>query len=171
MNKLVFFIVVSLWGNIAFPQRIAADVEELKIAFVYNFSKYTSWPASAFASAEDFTFCIAGDPSLIDKFAILAGQQTNQKTIRVVPMQAPDRAVQECHILYVSADYKTDTAQLLASLGDRPLLTVGDSMGFAEQGGVIELMEVDNKISFRINKEQAAAKKLNISSRLLRLAR
>ncbi|MES2626388.1 MAG: YfiR family protein [Pseudomonadota bacterium] len=170
MNKLAFFIAVSLWGNIAFPQS-TADVEELKIAFVYNFSKYITWPQSAFGTSEDFTFCVAGDSSLLAKFDVLAGQLTNQKTVRVVPMQSPDRATQDCHVLYISAGYKADIKPLLDITDDKPLLTVGDSNGFAEQGGVIELMEVDNKITFRINQAQALAKNLTISSRLLRLAR
>lgn len=171
MNKLGLFIVVSLWGNIAFPQSIASDVEELKIAFVYNFSKYINWPDAALTAAEDFTFCVAGNAFLINKFNMLAGQITHQKSIRIVPMQASDKPIQECHVLYVSSDYQTDTGQLLASLGDEPLLTVSDSKGFSENGGMVELMEVDNTITFRINNTQALAKNLQISSRLLRLAR
>jgi hypothetical protein len=170
MNKLVLFIVVSVWGNITFPQGIAADIEELKVAFVFNFSRYTTWPEAALA-AEDFTFCIAGRPSLIDKFNILVGQITHQKAIRVVPMQAPDAAIQMCHVLYISVDYQADAKQLLASLGNEPLLTIGDSKGFAADGGMVELMAVDNKITFRINNTQALDKNLYISSRLLRLAR
>lgn len=171
MNKLVFFIVVSLWGNVAFPHDPAADVEELKIAFVYNFSKYVEWPASAFAAAEDVIFCVAGSPGLVAKFDVLNGRLTNQKTIRVVPMQPPGQAIQNCQVLYVASDYEIDTSQLLAAFGNRPLLTVGDGRGFAERGGMIELMEVDNKITFRINNAQAQAKNIAISSLLLRLAR
>ena len=171
MKKLVFCIVVSLWGNAIFPQEAAVDIDELKIAFVYNFSKYISWPESAFATAEDFTFCVAGKPSLISKFNLLGGQITNEKTIRVLVLHAPEEAIQECHVLYISADYETDTPRLLASLGDKALLTVGDDSNFTEQGGMIELMEVDNKITFSINNSQAQAKNLDISSRLLRLAR
>jgi hypothetical protein len=171
MNKLVLFIVVSLWGNMAFPQENSADVEELKIAFVYNFSKYISWPSSAFSASEDVTFCIAGSPGLTAKFSILNGQLTNQKTIRVVSMLQPEIAIQDCHVLYVAADYEADTRQLLASFGDKPMLTVGDGRGFSEQGGVIELMEVDNKITFRINNARAQEKHIAVSSMLLRLAR
>ena len=171
MNKLVFFIVIALWGEIAYPQNIAVDVENLKVAFVYNFSKYISWPDSVLATAEDVVLCIAGDASLIAKFNGLDGQLTNQKTIRVVAMHAPDEAIQKCHILFISAAYPTDTRQLLLSFGNKPLLTVGDSRGFSSQGGIIELMEVDNRITFRINNPQAVAKNLDISSKLLRLAR
>jgi hypothetical protein len=171
MNKQVLFIVASLWGNTVFSQEHGADVEDLKIAFVYNFSKYVSWPASALAAADDVTFCVAGSRVLIDKFNILDGQLTNQKTIRVVSIQQPGFAMQDCHVLYVAADYETDSSQLLSAFGDRPLLTVGDGRDFTEQGGMIELMEVDNKITFRINNTQAQAQDIAISSMLLRLAK
>jgi len=170
MNRLALFIVVSFWGKIAFPQEHAADVEDLKIAFVYNFSKYTSWPASVFASSEDVNFCIAGSPGLLAKFDILNGQLTNHKTIHVVAMQLPERAIQTCHVLYVAADYAIDTRELLASFGSKPLLTIGDRRGFSDHGGMIELMEIDHKITFRINNAQAQANNIAISSMLLRLA-
>ena len=137
MNRQALFIVVSLWGNIAFPQEHTADVEDLKIAFVYNLSKYTSWPASVFVPAESINFCIAGSPALIDKFNILNDQVTNHSTIHVVPMQLPEREIQTCHVLYVAGDYEINTHELLASFGRRPLLTIGDRRGFSDQGGMI----------------------------------
>ncbi len=171
MNKLVVFIVLLHWGNIAFPQGLAADVEDLKVAFVYNFSKYITWPDSAFTPADDLTFCIAGDDSLRNKFNVLVGKITSQKKIRILTMQVPEQAKQECHVVYVSDGYENDTGKLLASMNDSPVLTVGDSSGFNERGGVIELMEVDERIVFSINQAQALAKHLVISSSLLRLAR
>lgn len=171
MNKLVLLIVVSLCGNIVLSQEPVADVEDLKIAFVYNFSKYIDWPRAVFAAAEDVRFCVAGAPALIAKFAILNGQITNDRPIRIIPLQLPGQALQTCHLLYVAADSAIDTDALLDSFGSKPLLTVGDSRGFSDRGGMIELIEVDHRITFRINNAQAQANDIAISSMLLRLAR
>ncbi len=50
------------------------------------------------------------------------------------------------------------------------LLTVGETPGFLEHGGIINLVEVQGRIRFEINQEAAKRAGLTVSSRLLRLA-
>jgi len=52
-----------------------------------------------------------------------------------------------------------------------PILTVGETPGFAERGGVIRLVLEDNKVRFEVNVDAAHQAGLTISSRLLTLAR
>jgi hypothetical protein len=51
------------------------------------------------------------------------------------------------------------------------VLTVGETQGFADGGGIINFIEENNKIRFEINAEAARRTGLNISSELLKLAR
>lgn len=171
MNKLGIFIAVSFWGNIAFPQQPVADVEDMKIALVYNFSKHINWQAAVLAAAEDVMFCVAGTPALIAKFAVLNSQHTSDKPIRVVPLQQSWQRLPACHLLHVAAAYSIDTNVLLGSFGSKPLPTVGDSRGFSVRGGMVELIEVHRRITFRINNAQVQANDIAISSMLLRLGR
>ena len=53
---------------------------------------------------------------------------------------------------------------------ERGLLTVGESPGFIERGGIINLVEVDGHIRFQINQKAARQAGLIVSSRLLTLA-
>ncbi len=52
-----------------------------------------------------------------------------------------------------------------------PILTVGETPGFAERGGMIRFTLEDNRVRFEINVEAAREADLNISSRLLTLAK
>jgi hypothetical protein len=52
-----------------------------------------------------------------------------------------------------------------------PVLTIGEIPGFAKRGGIINLVLEDNKVHFEVNVEAAKEADLNISSRLLALAR
>ena len=52
-----------------------------------------------------------------------------------------------------------------------PILTVGETPGFAEHGGVIRFVLEDNRVRFEVNVEAAHQADLTISSRLLTLAR
>jgi hypothetical protein len=52
-----------------------------------------------------------------------------------------------------------------------PVLTIGETAGFAKNGGIINLVLEDNKVRFEVNVRAAKDADLNISSRLLALAR
>jgi len=52
-----------------------------------------------------------------------------------------------------------------------PILTVGETPGFAEHGGVIRFTVEDNRVRFEVNVDAAHQADLNISSRLLTLAK
>jgi hypothetical protein len=51
------------------------------------------------------------------------------------------------------------------------ILTVSDIDHFAEVGGVIGFYDLDNKVQFSINPEQAHDAMLQINSQLMKLAR
>jgi hypothetical protein len=75
-----------------------------------------------------------------------------------------------CHILYLDADHRGDESEVLATLGQRSVLTVSDTDDFAVRGGVANFVTVDDKVRFVINKRAADAAGLKISSRLLQIA-
>jgi hypothetical protein len=51
------------------------------------------------------------------------------------------------------------------------VLTVGEHERFLDQGGVMRLFLEDNRVRFSVNQQSADRAGLQISSRLLRLAR
>jgi hypothetical protein len=59
---------------------------------------------------------------------------------------------------------------ILASVRGRSILTVADEYAFAERGGAIQFVTVNNKLRLRINTDAAKAADLAISSKLLNLA-
>ena len=61
--------------------------------------------------------------------------------------------------------------ETLERLQGLPVLTVGDSEQFAQQGGMIGFSLQDNKVRFEINLGAAQQAGLKISSRLLTLAK
>ena len=62
----------------------------------------------------------------------------------------------------------SDAIQMLKGV---PVLTIGETPGFARNGGIINLILEDNKVRFEVNVAAAKEADLNISSRLLALAR
>ena len=59
---------------------------------------------------------------------------------------------------------------MLASVRDRAVLTVADSAGAARQGVVLNMSVQQGRVSFEANLHAARSGRLNLSSKLLRLA-
>ncbi len=75
-----------------------------------------------------------------------------------------------CDILFISRPDADRPEGVLADLKTRPILTVSDADGFAEQGGMIGFVPDRNPIRLKINLPVAQAAHLTISAKLLRVA-
>ncbi|HEX2711650.1 MAG TPA: YfiR family protein [Candidatus Acidoferrales bacterium] len=145
---------------------------QIKAAFLYNFAKFVEWPADAFADPHaPLVLGIVGeDPfgSVLDKLVL--DKTVNGRGLLIKRLKhGPD--LRNCHILFVSSSERKRVAQILESLQGASVLTVGETQRFAQSGGVIDFILEENKVRFEINSDAAARARLNISSKLLALAR
>jgi hypothetical protein len=142
---------------------------EVKAAFLYNFIQFIEWPAESLREA--FSVCTLGD----DPFAgaldrTVAGESVNGRPI-VVEHLRPDALPAHCQILFVPRSQSARAAAVIRVLGAAPVLTVGESAGFLQAGGLVNLVVEAGKVRFDVNAEAATARGLRISSKLLRVAR
>ena len=150
----------------------AQDVTEpaLKAAFIYNFAKFTGWPGEI-PSAEPFVMCVLGDAAVGDALerAIVGRVLTGRRLVmsRVVATGPK----QPCQILYVSGVSVAQAGQVIAELRDIPVLTISDVDGFTGVGGIAQFFFEHGQLRFRIHLESAKRARLQISSRLLIMAR
>jgi hypothetical protein len=72
--------------------------------------------------------------------------------------------------LFVCHSEKQNLKEILNTVKDHYVLTVGDTEGFLEAGNIIEFVMVERKVRFEINMAAARRAKLKIRSQLLRLA-
>jgi len=153
-------------------QQPAAPEYRIKAAFLYNFTLYAEWPASAFESSEaPFVLAIAGaDPFGDELDAAVRGKTVRGRVIDI--RRYPSAAdVTECHLLFVTNAEVKSFDQILKRFRDSPLLTVAESESFTKSGGVIRFFVEQNKVHFEVNTDAAARAKLKLSSKLLSLAR
>jgi uncharacterized protein DUF4154 len=152
--------------------QFAADEYQVKAAFLFHFVQLVEWPADSLGSeTSPATLCIFGeDPFQGDLEATLAGKTLGTRPLRVRHLK-PAEDFHGCQVLFVGKHDTARLSRLLAELKDGPILTVGESDGFVQQGGMIGFFLVDNKVRFEINLQAAERAKLKISSRLLLLAK
>ncbi len=129
---------------------------ELKAALLAKFPAFVKWPASRGA----VTIGILGD----DPFG--AGLD------RVVKVRRSKRVedLKTCQIVFISRSERGKLDSIIEALSGANVLTVGDSDGFARQGGVIGLVMDGDKVRFEINTAAAKRAGLTIDLQLARLA-
>lgn len=144
---------------------------DVKAAFLYNFTKFVEWPPEAFRddSAPFVMAVLAPDSfgSALD--SIVAGKGVNGRPL-VIRHLRDSSGLKGCHMLFVSSRKAGAFSRLLPSLSHRPILTVGETDRFIEGGGIVQFVERQRKVRFRINVAAAQRAALKIGSRLLSLA-
>ncbi len=140
---------------------------QVKAAFLFNFAKFVEWPGGAMASGREFSICVVGDGDVSEELeAVVTGRDIDGKPVAVRTLSDPTAGA-GCQILFAIDDAAAAEARDSSPPGT---LTVGQSQGFARQGGMINFILVDKKVRFEVNKRSAETAGLSISSHLLKLA-
>jgi hypothetical protein len=140
----------------------------LKAAFLFHFAEFVEWPPEN--ASGPFVICIVGeDPFHGDLEEAVQGKSIATRVVRIRHIkQVPE--VRGCHVLFIDKDESKNVSASISGLHQLPVLTVGESDDFLDQGGIIRMFVEDRKIRFEINQGAAETANLKISSRLLLLA-
>jgi hypothetical protein len=163
---LVVAIAVAAPGR-AFAQETLES--EIKAVFLYNFAKYVEWPAAPAGSSESIRICAPNHPSLLTLVrTAVQGETINGRPLSAIELDGLDGA-RDCHIIFVGDAGTPDASAWISAVRGRPTLTVAD--GRLADGVVIAFVRDNNRVRFDINRAAARKQNLNVSSKLLRLAR
>ncbi|MGH9748728.1 MAG: YfiR family protein [Candidatus Polarisedimenticolia bacterium] len=145
---------------------------QVKAAFLYNFAKFAEWPDDAFRGPDAplLIGVVGGDLFLEALERGVAGKTVGGRPFAVRRVRDPV-ADPVCHILFVAAGEARRLPRLLEQLGGAPVLLVGETPGFASEGGVINFFIEENRVRFEVNLTSAERARLRLSSKLLSLAR
>jgi hypothetical protein len=145
---------------------------DVKAAFLYNFVKFTEWPASAFGDdSAPIVIGIMGEDPFGPELDRMLEEKTAHGRAFEVRRSVRPRDADSCHVLFIAKDAMERWPAVVDAVADCPVLVVGESPGFARYGGDISFVVENNRVLFEINVERSASSSLKISSQLLRLAR
>jgi YfiR/HmsC-like len=177
LGILIIALSLSLsWAPGALAQDSSDSSEYLiKAGFIFNFAKFVEWPPTTFAQPDSpIVIGILGT----DPFGTIIDHIVQDKKIggrgfvvKRLKWGAEAKDLRECKILFVGASERAHIDELVQIVKFLPILTVGETPGFAEHGGVIRFVLEDNRVRFEVNVDAARQGGLTISSRLLTLAR
>jgi len=145
----------------------------IKAVFLTNLTHFVTWPENVDQENKPFIIGIYGpDPfkSILDK--AIAGEKKNNRPLKIEryhSLQELDPT--RCNILFIHESKIEEWNAIRNHLANYPVLTVGDTSGFPEQGGMVNLIKNGQKIQVEINHAAVQKSGLIMSSKLLSLAR
>jgi len=143
-----------------------ASKEQIKAALVFNFMKFTEWPAEP-ASAP-LVLCLANaDRRTEAAFGQVNGRTIESRAIQVRALPGPDAGA--CHLVYIHDGSARDVLDRISSSNPK-VMTVGDQDDFTEAGGAIGLVEQNGRVQFKVNMDMLRKGNYKVSSQLLKLA-
>lgn len=147
------------------------DEYQVKAAFLYNFAKFVEWPALTFKTDKDpLRICVLGQNPFGNALVEGVGGKTVLGRPLVVSGISDPGQGADCQIVFVGSSERKRLRSIFADLRMTGILTVGESEGFATQGGIVNFKLEDGRVRLEINIEAAGQAKLRISSKVLSLA-
>lgn len=141
---------------------------QVKGAFIYNFMKFVEWPPAAFT--DPLVVGVLGAAPIADLEAVLADKSVRGRRIVVRVVESAGQPG-PCHVLFIASDVSAQLRNALRAVAGSPVLTVSDVPDAAQPEAVINLIAVDTRLGFQVNLELAEASGLQVSSKLLGLAK
>ena len=166
-------MALLLGGVLSYASAADPKVDEYRVkgAFLLNFAKFVEWPAGAFQGPKDpISICILGaNPFTPALDAAAHAVVIESRSVAVRQIAEPAQA-RQCQIVFLSASERKRVRAVLEAVQEGSVLTVGETQGFVESGGVIELRVEESRVRMEINLASAKKAGLHISAKLLSLA-
>jgi len=164
-NWLQAMLCASLLGCAVVVEAETAPEPAVRAALVFNFLKFTEWPAEATDDAHLHLCVASSDPELLAAMEGLNARQIHGKAVLAMGFKQQT----DCDVIYV------DSRQRWNNISEKPrkphALTISGYAGFVADGGMIEIVLQQGGTRFDINLGEAKRAGLRLYPQLLKLAR
>lgn len=171
LTMVVIVTVAVGWAAVRLPAAVANTAGGqreylIKAAFVYDMLKATQWPK---ARSGRVVLCVLGRDPFGAAWRSIEGRPVGKSKLEVAPVQAGSDFA-GCGALFLSTSERARWPQIRGALGTRPILTMSEMVGFAQDGGMVALMAVDNRLRFDVNLKAVRKAGLDIDTNALEQA-
>jgi YfiR/HmsC-like len=168
---VIYFLGVSFTAG--FAQNVSPEYRS-KAAYLNKIPGFVQWPDTPqlpFQGDSAFRLCVYGDYSFGFTLAQVAGEtRVAGRPIRVHWIHK-EQELRSCHLIFVSRSEAKHYERILDAVKGSNSLTVGETSGFLEAGGMLELQFENNGLWIAINLVAVQRAGLKMDARLLALAK
>jgi hypothetical protein len=144
---------------------------QVKAAYLFSFAKFVKWPPEILPAPSDpIRLCILNDLSFQTQLDLIARNKSiDGHPVLVILVQNVEQS-RRCQELFISSAAKQNPLPIIESLRGTTVVTVGETDGFVEEGGIINFILQDDRVHFQVNQRAASQAGIRMSSQLLSLA-
>lgn len=169
MKKTLSFCI-ALLGFLTVGISASAQTNNHKIhsIFIYNFAKYTQWPASS--QSGDFIIEVLGRSPLADELEkVVTNKMVGNQKIVVRRVTSPDQ-LSGAHMVILPGTESRHFEALQSRLKGKPTLLITEKPGLGHKGSGINFVIREDKWSYELNQASLAEKGLRVSVEISKLA-
>ena len=184
---LTAMLTVPVWTKPATPSTIDREYK-IKAAFIYNFLRTVEWPPDSWHETNaSFRVGIIGEDPFgkqldpletksvqnrrieLVRYASLAKEGQTEKE-RIDRASSLTESLRSCHILFICRSEEESIPLIIQAVEGFPVLLVGESHRFLENGGMFNFIPEAQKGDFEIHLTLCKRARLHLSSKLLHIA-
>jgi YfiR/HmsC-like len=167
-------VLLVLGGVLAAAQEPPPSVYQVEAAFLYQFTKFVTWPPDAFhGESSPFDIGVMGDDPLGSELETIVAHKSFEGhpfRVRRLDFNTLSQA-RRCQVLFLPPMDRRRLTQVLESLKGARTLTVSRLERSNQPEVMINFFLSDKKVRFEINDRAATRARLKLSAKLLSLAR
>ncbi len=147
----------------------------LRAAFVLNFLKFAEWPEQDTQVPDaPLIFAVVGSNGITSVLKntfegrMVEGRRIEVHSVRNATALAADTV--QYHALFVEISSHADWKGVQNAVRKKPVLTIAEMPGFCLEGGMLNLVQVGDRIRFEANPDAARESGVKLRAELLSLA-
>lgn len=143
-------IVILAISLIAGAEQTTGE-DQVKAAYLYDFAKMMQWSARRLPDSSNLIIGVfGGDEDFMTRLReILAGKIINGHALEIRRLRSPDE-LKFCHLVFFRTS-EQNTRGAIEQLGKTSVVLVGEDKNFLSEGGMINLVLSNGKITYEVN--------------------
>lgn len=169
----LMLVVCAAWvcpGDV-FSQALSQEYQ-LKAKYLRTIPSFVEWPPNAANSSRStFQLCTVGAyPFGVGLAREVQGVSVGGRRIELRWVHK-EQELDGCAMVFFSRSEEKRYGEILEGLRGKSVLTVGESEGFLEAGGMVELSFANDRLQLAVNLVAARSASMKVDARLLAMAK
>jgi hypothetical protein len=163
-------LMVVLFGSFS-ATAIGFTSEQLRAPFLLHIAGFTQFSGPLLASSTlQFCFLEGEDFPHAQIFRQAPGRKVQGREVNLLTLsdisEIPDD--QHCHLLFIGEEQESDEVFELLNELNQSTISVGESLNFIEQGGMMAILPLQSKMKIFFSRDEYQKTQLKFSSALLK---
>lgn len=165
----LFLIIMPIFDTNINVSGQTMDEYAVKSGFLYRICKFTQWPQPA-NPGKPFIISILGKTTPGKEIKIPEAETIDKRKIVIRKIRRLSE-INDSEVLFITSSEAHRLDTILDYTGNKPILTVGDTKGFAQKGVIINFYIQNRGVRFEINYEASKKALLQMHSQLFTIGK